>query len=497
MLKKILIAHRSEVALRIQSTCTTLGIKVVAIYTQDDELLSFVAHADEAYRLSLVGVAGYLNQDEIITIALAAGVDAIHPGYGFLAENATFAKKVVDAGILWIGPDPHVIDLMGDKIKARMLVEHLGVPTIPGFYISGLDVREVEHHIKQHDLYPLLIKNPLSGGGKAMRSVAQESDFMPALESITIESQRMGLDSSSLLVEKLLQHTRHIEIQVAGDGDQAIHLYERECSIQRRYQKVIEETPCNFISPTTLAAMYDCAVRITQSVQYKTVGTIEFILMPDETFYFLEMNTRLQVEHAVTELVTGIDLVALQVHVACGGKLGAQNTITRHGHALECRIYAEDPEHNFMPSTGLITGLHLPEGIFIRHEHDLQAGLHIRSFYDPMLSKLVTFGETRDAAIATMLDALGHYHIVGIKTNIRFLQAILASQEFISGNVTTQLLSNADYMNRMIQKMADNHDEFLYEIAQVAEIFLQELLVKHSASSNKSLASPWKNQQWR
>ncbi len=492
--KKILIAHRSEVALRVQITCKALGIKTVAIYTKEDATLSFVSQADEAYKLSRSGLAGYLNQQEIIDIALACQADAIHPGYGFLAENGIFAQKVVDSGMVWIGPDPSVITLMGDKIKARQLVETLGVPTIPGFYVTHDNLDTVASQMQQQSLYPVLIKNPLSGGGKAMRSVARHEDFIPTWEKLVIESLRMGLDASILLIEKHLDQTRHIEIQVAGDGERAVHFYERECSVQRRFQKVIEEAPCNFVSQATLEKMYACAVTITQAVGYKTVGTVEFILMPDESFYFLEMNTRLQVEHAITELTTGIDLVALQIQVAAGGKLGSQDAINRRGHAIECRIYAEDPYQNFMPSTGEIIGLHLPKNIFIRHEHDLFKGMVISSFYDPMLSKLVIFHNTREGATRLMIEALKNYHIIGIKTNIGFLQAILLSQKFIAGEITTQLLGDTMYMQQLLHEKQQTQD--LEVIAEIAFELFDGLPVDQSVVQQQSTISLWKSRQW-
>lgn len=496
IIQKVLIAHRSEVALRVQTTCKALGIKTIAIYTQEDEHLSFVARADEAHKLSRSGLAGYLHQEEIITIALASQADAIHPGYGFLAENSQFAQRVVDAGLIWIGPQPSVIAAMGDKIKARQLVESLKVPTIPGFYVSSETVDVVADQLAREQWYPVLIKNPLSGGGKAMRSVGKSEDFFDTWEKLIVESQRMGLDASQLLIERLLDNTRHIEIQVAGDGIDAIHLYERECSTQRRYQKVIEETPCNFLTPQTLERMYACAVAITKAVGYVTVGTVEFIVLPDETFYFLEMNTRLQVEHAVTELTTGIDLVALQLRLACGDKVVLQQEIHRVRHAIECRIYAEDPTHNFMPSTGEISQVIMPDHLFIRHEHDLSPGMVVSSHYDPMLSKLVVFHESRDAAIRLMIDALKQFHVVGIKTNIAFLQTVLDSVAFQLGKMTTQSLHNPTFMKELLQQSSSSEDLSLHDVAVVAYSLYEQLLDREPEKQQYEQRSLWKEQQW-
>jgi acetyl/propionyl-CoA carboxylase alpha subunit len=334
-INKVLIANRSEIALRIQATCHTLGIKTVAIYSPEDVMSSYVYKASEAYRLSASGFSAYLNQDEIIAIAKQAGVDAIHPGYGFLSENAVFAQKVIDSKILWIGPHPESIKLMGDKSAARDIMQRAGVPVVPGF-----DVPTCESSLSKAKQfaeilgYPVILKDPLSGGGKAMRMVNKAEDFDVAWKLVLSESKRLT-NSSHLLIEKYVQSGRHIEVQFAGNGQNFVHFFERECSIQRRHQKIIEEAPCKFVKYQALEKMYQAALCAAKAVDYINLGTVEFLVTPEEKFYFLEMNTRLQVEHSVTELTCGVDLVALQFYIASSKKLPfTQDDISRKVHAI-------------------------------------------------------------------------------------------------------------------------------------------------------------------
>lgn len=489
--RKVLIAHRSEISLRVQATCKALGILTIAIYTKEDAHLSFVSLADEAYQLSLSGSAGYCNQQEIITIALSAGADALHPGYGFLAENASFARRVLNAGLTWIGPDPNSIALMGDKVKARDFVASLGVPIIPGYLISSESVDTVFQQLQRQSLYPVLIKNPYSGGGKAMRFVASPHDFFTMWEDVVIESSRMGYDASTLLVEQYLENTRHVEVQIVGDGRDVVHLYDRECSVQRRYQKIIEEAPCQRLSKETKEKMYAFALSIARACKYSTVGTVEFIVLPDETFYFLEMNTRLQVEHAVTEQITGVDLVALQMYIAAKYDNVLPRNIYLRGYALECRIYAENPHNNFMPSTGKIEDVIFPQGIFFRHEHDLKPGVMVTSLYDPMLSKLVTVHETKAGAINLMIALLKRYHIIGITTNIRWLQALLDTKLFRESSITTQFLQDRAIVKQLAEHLSAHS---LNDIA----LFAHELLhVVSQPDNEKKFTLLWKEQQWR
>lgn len=497
MIKRVLIANRSEIALRLQASCHAQGIETVAIFSPEDQHASFVYRATRAYPLTLSGAPAYFAQDEIIQIALKAGADAIHPGYGFLSENATFAQKVIDAGLTWVGPASRCIKLMGDKVQARDIMIEAGVPVVPGFVMRDMSAfGQARAKVQATELgYPVIIKDPKSGGGKAMRRVDHVDEFDFAWELVVAESKKLT-QSDFLLVEKYIQQGRHIEVQVAGDGTDYIHLFERDCSIQRRHQKVIEETACNFIAPRVLEQMYRIACRAAQAVQYNNIGTIEFIVTQDEQFYFLEMNTRLQVEHAVTEMTTGVDLVALQLHIAQHKKLPyTQDAISRRGHAIQCRLYAEDPAQRFTPSTGTLRHLALPIGPFVRIDHDLEQGKAITPFFDPMIAKIVTLGATRAQSIAHMLVALAQCKIEGIKTNRDFLSNILLSPEFQSGQFHTQLVADPGFMSRMVTP-ADTPVSDM-EIAGIAALLYKQLAVDVEHTAVSAVKRRWKDQQWR
>ena len=498
-LKKVLIANRSEIALRIQHSCHVAGITTVAIYAPEDRDSRFVSSAHEAYGLSLSGSAAYLNQDEIIGIALRCQADGIHPGYGFLSENWLFAQRVIDAGLVWIGPSPESIRSMGDKNNARDLMEKAGVPIIPGQLVDHAYDQSIEYVAKvaQQVGYPLILKDPMSGGGKAMRQVLSPQDLESSWLMVCSESKKMT-GSNQMLIERLIQSGRHVEIQVVGDGTTCIHLYERECSIQRRHQKIIEETPCTFLSSATLASMYDAALKAARAVCFVSIGTVEFIVTPDEHFYFLEMNTRLQVEHSITELTTGIDLVALQLYIAQQGALPlAQEQIFRTGHAIECRIYAEDPENNFMPSTGTLYRFFVPHAPFMRIDHDLVQGKDVTPFFDPMIAKISAFGADRDHAKNNMLAVLQKTEIAGIKTNILFLQTILKSDAFAQGAFHTQWLSDKSVVAALLS-VQDIKDQ---KIALIAALLLEQLGGSFSQKEQVRVGADsldlWGVQQWR
>lgn len=500
VLKKVLIANRSEIALRIQATCHALGYQTVAIFSQEDRHASFVYSATEAFCLSQLGHMAYLAQDEIIQIALKAGVQAIHPGYGFLSENNLFAQKVIDAGLIWIGPDASCIAAMADKITARDMMQQAGVPVVPGFVITDGDSIKAKEQAS-HVGYPLIIKDPRGGGGKAMRRVMHEDEFDHALMSVLSEAKKLT-GSTILLVEKYIQQGRHIEVQVAGDGKNFIHLFERECSIQRRHQKIIEETPCNFVSKEALEGMYQAALCAVRTVSYDNIGTVEFIVTPEGDFYFLEMNTRLQVEHAVTEMTTGVDLVALQIQLATKRNLPlSQNDITRSGHAIQCRVYAENPYEKFTPSSGTLQHLFLPANPFIRAEHDLAQGGAITPFFDPMIAKFVAYGSTRTESTARLVAFLDLAKIEGIKTNKSFLRSIMLSDEFVHGALHTQLIASKEFMNKMDSgDVQAAEDDLLAGIA--VYLHEQQFQTKQptSISSQMSCHEPsrrWKDQQWR
>ena len=435
MFNKILVANRGEIAVRILRACRELGIPSVAVYSEADRGALHVRYADEAY---LLGPApsreSYLRADKIIDIALKCGADAIHPGYGFLAERETFAAACMEAGITFIGPKPSAIAAMGDKMAARRTVMAAGVPIVPGTEGTGA-MRDEELLAEAPKIgFPLLIKASAGGGGKGMREVPSLAE-MPALLASARREAESAFGDGNVYLEKLVEGARHIEIQILADQyGNAIHLGERDCSIQRRHQKLIEEAPSPFMDKVLREKMGTVAVKAAQSVDYINAGTIEFLVDKDKNFYFLEMNTRLQVEHPVTELVTGIDIVAEQIRIARERQLSyKQEDVVIRGHAIECRINAEDPYNGFMPSTGRITHSLLPTGPGVRVDTGVYPGFEITPYYDPMIAKLVVWGETRGQAILRMRRALEEYRIVGVRTNIPFHQTMMDSTRFMGG----------------------------------------------------------------
>lgn len=499
-IKKVLIANRSEVALRVQATCHMMGIQTVAIFSPEDATSSYVYTATEATALSGSGYSAYLNQEEVIACAQKTGADAIHPGYGFLSENASFAQKVIAAGLQWIGPSPSSMTCMADKIGARMLMEKSDVPVVPGFVIQDFSDQGVAQSQQQADAlgYPLIIKDPRGGGGKGMQRVACAADFKSSVQAVARQAAKLT-GSATLLVEKYIEQGRHIEVQVAGDGKQFVHLFERECSIQRRHQKIIEETPCNFVPTPLLEKMYAAALQAARAVSYNSIGTVEFMVTPDNNFYFLEMNTRLQVEHGVTELTTGVDLVAIQLHIAEHNALPlTQTDIKRQGHAMQCRIYAEDPSHNFIPSTGVLSYVAMPTLPFVRLEHDLEAGKEITPFFDPMIAKILAYGIDRNQAIERMMLVLQNSSFVGITTNKDFLLAIIKSSFFRTGQIHTQLLSDKTILQDLINQSSTKACSEENILAGLAVFIAQLQEATPTLTSHKQNESRrWKDQQWR
>lgn len=502
--KKILIANRSEIALRIQQTCKSLGIKTVAIYAPEDAQASYVYEADEAYPLSLQGFQAYLNQEEILAIACQAGADAIHPGYGFLSESFSFASKVEEAGILWIGPAAATMLLTGDKAQARALMHKINVPINQGceFKPVAFDLEPAKKYAQALG-YPVIIKDSLGGGGKAMRRVEHDIDFGAAWHAVLSEGKRLGF-SGNIIVEKYLVDARHIEVQIAGDGEHFVHLYERECSVQRRHQKIIEEAPCRFVSQETLNQMYDSAVSIARAVCYRGIGTIEFLVTATGQYYFLEVNARLQVEHSVTELTTGVDLVALQIAIATTNRLSlAQKDIIRTGHSIECRVYAEDSTKNFLPSVGTVDFLKIPRGPFIRVDHDLCVGREITPFFDAMIAKISVFGIDRERALANMRAALSDFMLSGCLTNRNFLSAVLANKEFIQGRISTDWLANPDVLNALYgyqqgkSQNAAELDEMVVVAAALQQALNLRAVADRSAGEKPSQRSAWRQSQWK
>jgi acetyl-CoA carboxylase, biotin carboxylase subunit len=443
MFTKILIANRGEIAIRIIRACRDLNISPIAVYSEADASALHVRLADESVCIGPApSVESYLNIAAIIDAARKTHADAIHPGYGFLAENAEFARATVAAGLKFIGPTVDAMEAMGSKISARQIAIDAGVPIVPGT-VDPLRSFDEARETAEHFGYPVMLKASAGGGGKGMRLVNDASELRSAFEAAQSEAAA-AFGNPELYLEKAIERPRHIEIQLVADSHgNVVHLGERECSIQRRHQKVIEECPSPINDSALRRSMGEAAIKIARAVNYQGAGTIEF-LVADQTreFYFLEMNTRLQVEHPVTELVSGIDLVREQINVADGAKLSFQQSdVNWSGHAIECRIYAEDPENNFFPSPGRITFLQAPSGPGIRDDSGVRAGSEVSIHYDPLISKLAAWGRTRSEAIDRLRRALDEYRIDGIKTTLPFFRAIVRDQEFINGRLDTGFIS--------------------------------------------------------
>ncbi len=441
--KKILVANRGEIACRIIKTAHNMGIKVVAIYSDADKYAKHVRMADEAVHIGPPQSAqSYLLIDKIIDAAKLTSAEAIHPGYGFLSENAEFVGAVEAAGLIFIGPDAHAIEMMGDKITSKKIAEEAGVSVVPGSKGAIGNIEEARSESRRIG-YPIMIKASSGGGGKGMRIVEREEDLKSAMHAAMNEA-RSAFGDDRVFIEKFITQPRHIEIQVLADTyGNVIFFGERECSIQRRHQKVIEEAPSSLLSPKTRQRMGKQAISLAKAVNYRSAGTVEFIVGADEDFYFLEMNTRLQVEHPVTELVYNIDLVSLMIEISAGQKLATkQDDIKANGWAMEARIYAEDSQKGFLPSIGQLLEYKEPILEKIRIDSGVQEGSHITMFYDPMIAKIVSYGADRTSCITNLIKALDHYKISGVETNISFLSAILLDKDFKSGDITTNFIED-------------------------------------------------------
>ncbi len=442
-MKKILVANRGEIAIRVMTTAKKMGIKTVAIYSVADRNAPHVKFADEAVCIGEAPSSeSYLRGDKIIEAAKSLHVDAIHPGYGFLSENADFAELAEKNNIIFIGPRSKAIRMMGDKLAAKDAVKGYNIPMVPGVDRAVTDPKEAIEIAKQVG-FPILIKAAAGGGGKGMRVVEQEKDVVEQMNRAISEAVS-AFGDGSVFVEKYVTSPRHIEIQILADTHgNVIHLFERECSIQRRHQKVVEEAPSSVLSPEIRAKMGEAAINVAKSCDYVGAGTVEFLLDADHNFYFLEMNTRLQVEHPVTEWITDTDLVELQIRVARGEILPIrQEDLKIKGHALELRVYAEDPLNDFLPSVGHLDVYKLPIGKNIRVDNGFEEGMDIPIYYDPMLSKLITYGKTRDEAIDTMLKAIDNYHIKGVQTTLPFGRYVCEHEAFRSGNFNTHFVKD-------------------------------------------------------
>lgn len=442
-MKKILVANRGEIALRVMRTCRRMGIKTVAVFSEVDRNAPHVLFADQAVCIGPAPSSeSYLKGELIIEHALALGVDGIHPGYGFLSENARFAKQVTDAGITFIGPRPHAIEMMGSKLAAKDAAKKHQIPLVPGTEYAIEDVEKAQQ-IANDIGFPVLIKASAGGGGKGMRIVENVEEFASQMERAVSEAIS-SFGDGSVFIEKFVTSPRHIEIQVLADEHgNVLHLFERECSVQRRHQKVVEEAPSAVLDDALREKMGLCAVEVARLCDYVGAGTVEFLLDDQHNFYFLEMNTRLQVEHPVTEWITGVDLVEQQIQIARGHQLTIrQEDLKISGHAIELRVYAEDPLNNFLPSIGQLETYVRPTGDNIRVDDGFEQGMHIPIYYDPMIAKLITYGASREEAIEKMKEAISGYTIVGCETTLSFGKYVMDHPAFVSGDFDTNFVKN-------------------------------------------------------
>jgi acetyl-CoA carboxylase biotin carboxylase subunit len=488
-LHKVLVANRGEIAVRVIRGCHELGIRTVAIYSDADRAALHVRNAGEAYNVGPAPSSeSYLKGEAVIAAAKASGATAIHPGYGFLSENARFAQMVIDAGLVWIGPPPSAIDAMGSKTGARQRMVAAGVPVVPGT-THAIETEEEAFRIATEMGFPVMLKAAGGGGGKGIRKVDDPEQFSSAWRSARSEAARSFKDDAVYL-EKFVQDPKHVEIQVLADTHgNTVHLFERDCSVQRRNQKVVEETPCPVLPDSTRHAMANVAVQAARAVGYVGAGTCEFLYsQATGDFYFLEMNTRLQVEHPITEMVTGIDLVRAQLRIAGGEKLWfTQADVKQVGHAIECRVYAEDPSNNFAPAPGRISGLREPGGPWVRVDSGVYAGYEVPIHYDPMVAKLICWGADRQEAISRSIRALREYRVRGIRTSIPFFEAILRDPDFQEGSYSTGFLSP----DRMTRLTAESGNE---RIATIAAAIAQYEADTRPSRTEKAGAveSPWK-----
>ncbi len=479
--------------MRLIRACRDMGISPVAVYSEADRHALHVRLADEAYFIGAAPSAeSYLVGERVIEAALKSGAEAIHPGYGFLSEREWFARAVAEAGLVFIGPDPATIELMGDKINAREAATRAGAPIVPGT-TDKLKSETEAARVAAEVGYPVMLKAAAGGGGKGMRVVRAATEMASAFQMASSEAQS-AFGDASVYVEKFIEKPRHIEIQIVADKyGNVIHLGERECSIQRRHQKVIEECPASFDDADLRARMGEAAVKIARAANYHSVGTVEFLCDVDKNFYFLEMNTRLQVEHPVTEMVTGIDLVREQIRIAAGERLTIkQEDVRWTGSAIECRVYAEDPDKNFLPSPGKITRLRTPSGPGVRDDSGVYEGWDVPIYYDPMISKLAVWGATREEAIGRMKRALGEYHVGGIRTTIPFFLAVLADEEFVTGDIDTGFI--ARFLERQQPPEPDAEAEIVAMMA--AALDYSSRIHAVSAPESKTISRWKRNGKW-
>ncbi len=489
-MKKILVANRGEIALRIMRSAKEMGIKTVAVFSTADREALHVRYADEAV---CIGPApsnhSYLLGENIIAACLQTGADAIHPGYGFLSENAAFARMVKAAGLILIGPTPEAMEVMGNKLSAKAAALKYKIPMVPGTEEAITDVEEAKRRAVEVG-FPILVKAAAGGGGKGMRIVETVDDFVEQMQ-LAVSEAISAFGDGAVFIERYVSSPRHIEIQVLGDmHGNIVHLFERECSIQRRHQKVIEEAPSVVLTETIRAKMGKCAVDVARAVNYVGAGTVEFILDENLDFFFLEMNTRLQVEHPVTELITGLDLVKEQIRIARGEALSfAQEDLKINGHAIELRVYAEDPANNFLPDIGTLKTYRTPKGNGVRVDDGFEEGMEIPIYYDPMIAKLITFGKDRDEAIARMIRAIDEYQITGIQTTLGFGKFVMQHEVFKTGNFDTHFVNK--YFKPEFLKQNLPEEAFIAAIAAVLALKNKPVL------SETTTAEVADSQNWR
>ena len=492
MIKKVLVANRGEIAVRIMRSCREMGIRTVAVYSDADRKAMHVLYADEAYHIGASpSTESYLNMDKILEAAQKSRANAIHPGYGFLSENAVFSEKCQKAGIKFIGPGPYAISQMGDKITARKTMMAAGVPVVPGTQAAITSEAEAIKTISEIGL-PVMIKASAGGGGKGMRLVKKESDIKSSIRAARSEA-KSAFGDDAVYIEKYIESPHHIEFQILADQHgNVIHLFERECSVQRRHQKIIEETPSPILTPEIREEMGKAAVAAAKAVDYEGAGTIEFIVDNNLNYYFLEMNTRLQVEHPITERVVGVDLVKEQIHIASGEKLShKQDDLKQNGHAIECRVYAEDASNNFMPAPGKVTHISIPYGVGVRVDGYIYEGFEIPIYYDPLIAKLIVWGRDRKDAIERTIRALQEFKIAGVKNSLHFLENIMTAPDFVKGNYTTHFIDeNLDHLMKNEDICKDDCEDMVVIAALLEYIYR---IRKASPKEMTALKNNWKD----
>jgi acetyl-CoA carboxylase biotin carboxylase subunit len=487
-MNKILIANRGEIALRVMRSCREMGIKTVAVYSEADRNSPHVKYADEAVCIGPPASSkSYLDGKKIIDVAKKLNVDGIHPGYGFLSENANFATMVKEAGLIFIGPSAESMNIMGDKLSAKAAAKRYNIPMVPGTD-GAIDDIEVAKKTAIEVGFPILVKASAGGGGKGMRIVERVEDFEEQMK-LAVSEAISAFGNGAVFIERYVAGPRHIEIQVLGDTHgNIVYLFERECSVQRRHQKVIEEAPSSVLTPEIRKAMGECAVNVAKACDYIGAGTVEFLLDENKNFYFLEMNTRLQVEHPVTEQITGLDLVKEQINVARGEQLSfTQDDLKINGHSIEVRVYAEDPLNNFLPDIGTLNTYKTPQGLGVRVDDGFEEGMQIPIYYDPMIAKLITFGKDREEARLRMIRAIDDYHISGVETTLPFCKFVMQHDAFITGNFDTHFVKHYFNTDSLKPVMSKEEEEIAAIAASIAlQEFKNETVVASESQSNNS-----------